>query len=146
MNLLYLWKMEMWQQLLDMQEIFGNYSEIIWNGAEGKVVDIDPAGKWGVEVILKSAWAENNWQPVTFPEKYENQIKLYNAVNVDGQWYSVTQNEEMQEVGAVVGWGNTLEEAMALEMRLVAGVSASEDTREGVAAFIEKRAPVWQDR
>lgn len=43
------------------------------------------------------------------------------------------------------GMALPLEEAMALEMRLVAEVSGSEDTREGVAAFIEKRAPVWRD-
>ena len=38
-----------------------------------------------------------------------------------------------------------LEEAMALERQLVGEVSASADTREGVAAFLEKRPARWSD-
>lgn len=43
------------------------------------------------------------------------------------------------------GMALPLEEAMALERRLVTEVSASADTREGVAAFIEKRQARWSD-
>jgi len=39
-----------------------------------------------------------------------------------------------------------LAEALALERELVREVSASADTLEGVQAFLEKRAPRWQDR
>lgn len=44
------------------------------------------------------------------------------------------------------GMALPLEEAMALERGLVTEVSASADTREGVAAFIEKRQARWSDR
>ena len=44
------------------------------------------------------------------------------------------------------GMALPLEEAMALEKQLVAEVSASADTREGVSAFLEKREPRWSDR
>jgi len=43
------------------------------------------------------------------------------------------------------GMALPLEEAMALERRLVGEVSASSDTREGVSAFIEKRRAQWSD-
>lgn len=39
-----------------------------------------------------------------------------------------------------------INDALALERELVAEVSASADTLEGVSAFLEKRAPHWQDR
>lgn len=39
-----------------------------------------------------------------------------------------------------------IDEALALERELVAEVSASADTLEGVQAFLEKRQPVWKDR
>lgn len=94
------------------QELFTNLSEIIWQGADGILVEPIPAGKWGVEIILKSQWAEDHWQPVAYPEKYANQIKLYNPVVIDGHRYVVPQNEEMVEIGAVVGWGETLEAAI----------------------------------
>jgi hypothetical protein len=94
------------------QELFTNLSEIMWFGADGILKEPVPAGKWGVEVVLKSAWAESNWQPVTYPLKYANQIKLFNSVLVDGQRYVVPQSENMSECGAVVGWGDTLQAAM----------------------------------
>lgn len=94
------------------QELFTNLSEIIWGGADGILVEPEPAAKWGVEIVLKSAWAMEHWQRVDYPEEFSNQVKLFNQVVIDGKRYVVPQNEEMQEIGAVVGWGDTLEAAM----------------------------------
>ena len=94
------------------QELFTNLAEIIWEGAGGVLVEPIPAGQWGVEVILKSHWAKEHWQPVIYPEQFARQIKLYNCAVVDGKRYVVPQAEDMEEIGAVVGWGDTLEAAM----------------------------------
>lgn len=94
------------------QEMFTNLAEILWEGADGNMVEPIPAGRWGVEVILKSPWAEQNWQRVDYPEEFARQIKLFNSVMVDGRRYVVPQDENMTEIGAVVGWGATLEQAM----------------------------------
>lgn len=94
------------------QELYTNLAEILWEGAAGNLVDPVPAGKWGVEIILKSQWAEKNWQPVRYPEEYADRIKLFNCVVVDGVRYVVPQDDDMTEIGAVVGWGDTLEAAM----------------------------------
>ena len=99
-------------------------AEIIYYGADGILVEPKPAGKFGVEVILKSAWAEKNWQQISFDPKYRNNIKLFNAVKVDDNYYIVPQDDEMIEIGAVVGWGDTLDDA--IEMVKEAG-----DTIEG---------------
>ena len=40
------------------QELFTNISEIIWEGADGNLVEPIPAAKWGVEVNIKSDWAK----------------------------------------------------------------------------------------
>lgn len=96
------------------QELYTNLAEILWKGADGVCVDPVAAGKWGVEVILKSAWAEANWQPVRYPEKYARQIKLFNSAMVDGVRYVIPQGDDMTEIGAVVGWGDTLEEAVEM--------------------------------
>jgi hypothetical protein len=95
-----------------MQELWTNFSEIIWEGANGQLVEPIPAGKWGVEVIVKSHWAEHNLQLVDYPEGFAKQIKLYNCVVVDRKRYVVCQDDEMTEIGAVIGWGDTIEEAI----------------------------------
>ncbi len=94
------------------QEFYTNFPQIIEAGARGEVVDPIPAGEYGVQVLLKSAWAEKNWQPVQYPDEFAQQIKLFNAVDVDGRHFVVPQDEELQEIGAVVGWGDTLQEAI----------------------------------
>jgi enoyl-CoA hydratase len=40
----------------------------------------------------------------------------------------------------------TLEQGLARERRLFHLLAATEDKAEGMAAFIEKRAPVWKGR
>jgi len=95
-------------------ELYTNLSEIIWHGSNGVVVEPIPAGKFGVEVILKSAWAEKNWQQISFDPKYRRNIKLFNAVKVNNNYYIVPQDDEMIEIGAVVGWGDTLEDAIEM--------------------------------
>lgn len=97
-----------------IQELVKNLSEVLWHGADGKLVEPEMAGKWGVEVILKSAWAESNHLPVFIPKKFEQFLKLYNPVIVDGRRHVVTQDEEMNEIGAVVGFGETLDDAIAM--------------------------------
>lgn len=94
------------------QELFTNLPEIMWEGAAGVLVEPIPAGQWGVEVILKSDWAESNWQEVSYPDEFARQVKLFNCVVIDGRRYVVPQGDEMAEIGAVIGWGDTLEAAM----------------------------------
>lgn len=103
------------------QEFYENFSHIVWAGANGRIIEPKPAGKFGVQVVLKSNWASGHWQPVVFPEKYERNIKLFNCVVIEGKRFVVPLDEEMSEIGAVVGWGDTLE--AAVEMVREAGES-----------------------
>lgn len=99
------------------QEFYLNLAEIVWEGAGGRLVDPEPAGKFAVELILKSDWAKTNWQPIGFDPKFRNQIKIFNPVCVNGQYFAVPQDEDMAEIGAVVGWGDTLDDAIAHAMK-----------------------------
>jgi hypothetical protein len=94
-----------------LQEYYLNYCDILWHGADGILIDPIPAGKFGMEVILSSDWARDNWQPVEFDPQWANQVKLFNPVVIEGKSYVVPQDEEMKEIGAIVAWGETLEEA-----------------------------------
>jgi predicted RNase H-like HicB family nuclease len=94
------------------QELFSNFSEIIWQGAHGICVDPVPIGKFAVEIIIRCSWAERNWLPVLRPEKYKNQIKFRNVMVKDGVHYIVPQYLGLPEIGSVISIGNTIEECI----------------------------------
>jgi hypothetical protein len=99
------------------QEMYKNIADIIWQGANGKCIDPEPAGKYGVQINICSTWAEWNWQPIDFPDKYKSYIKLHNAAFINGKNYVIPMEYGLEKIGSVIGYGNTLEDAknMAIE-------------------------------
>ena len=96
------------------QEMVTNLSDVLWEGADGVLIEPELAGKFGVQAVLKSAWAGGmNWQPVGVAPEWEHHLKGYDAV-VDGQRYVLPLYKEMSEVGSIVGWGDTMEEAFEM--------------------------------
>lgn len=96
------------------QEFYTNLAEIIWYGSEGIMVDPIPISKFGVEVLIHSSWADKNWQPVDFPDEIKKYVKLRNAIRIKGRYYTMPQTVGLPEIGAIVGWGKTLQEALKM--------------------------------
>jgi len=94
------------------QEMFSNFTEILWEGANGRLVDPVPAAKFGALCIITSDFATKNWQPVEFPKELRGHIKLNNPVKIKDTYYVVPQPVELCQIGAVSGWGATMEEAI----------------------------------
>ena len=94
------------------QGIITNLPEILWEGANGVMVQPKYAGKWGCEVILKSEWAKEEPIRVDFPPEFKDQIKIFNSVILEGALHVIPQGDSMAEFGAVIGWGDTLKEAV----------------------------------
>jgi hypothetical protein len=94
------------------QEMYANLAECIWAGANGIVIEPEAVKPYGAEILLKSSWAECNWQPISFPEEISQWVKIRNACQIDGRHYAVPQQPVgLAECGAVIGLGDTLEEA-----------------------------------
>lgn len=94
-------------------ELIKNLGDIVWAAANGIMVEPVYAGKFAAQIMLTSGWAEQDVQPVFFPEKIANSVKLYNACAVDGQTYIIPQdNAHLKEIGSVVGIGDTLQQAI----------------------------------
>lgn len=89
-----------------------NLSEVIWAGANGKLIEPEWKYPFGAELILKSAWAQTNWQPIDHPPDLEGQVRLHYETRIDGKRYYVPQQIEMPEIGAVVAGGKTRDEAI----------------------------------
>jgi len=96
-------------------EMYDNYSEIIWDVANGKIPNIKWSYEWGCEFIIKSDLAKTEPIAFQFPDQYKKYIKIKNLVIDDkGVYWYVPNNVEMAEVGAVVGLGRTMELAVKM--------------------------------
>jgi hypothetical protein len=96
-------------------EMYDNYSEIIWEVANGIVPKIQAKYNWGCEFIIKSELAKTEPVAIQFPEKYKDNIKIKNlVVDENGTSYFTPNNVEMCEIGAVVACGKTMEEAVKM--------------------------------
>lgn len=93
-------------------ELFSNWDEVIWAGANGEVVDLQPVAKFVAQIVLKSDWVtENEYLPVRF-DGDPRWLKLHNFCKVDGEITVVPQ--DFPEFGSVIALGDTQEEAEQL--------------------------------
>jgi len=100
-------------------EQYENYSEIIWEVANGIVPNIKYKYLWGCELIMKSELAKTEPIAIQFPIEYKNNVKIKNlVVEEDGTHYYVPNNIEMCEVGAVIGLGNSMESAIKMAVEI----------------------------
>ena len=99
-----------------------NLDEVIWEGAEGRLVNPEFESKYGAQIILSSEWAREHWQVVEFPEEIRKWVKLYNHCRIDDGTglhdYVVPQFiphfDQMKEIGSVVALADDPQEAVDL--------------------------------
>lgn len=111
-----------------------NLADVIWNGAEGQMVEPRWRYRWGAELILKSQWAESGWQPIQVPEEFRENVKLHYLTRIGESLYYVPQQLPMPEIGAVVAGGDTPEEAIR-NVETVAEYVKGYDVKYDVAAL-----------
>jgi hypothetical protein len=95
------------------QAMFENFSEIIWNGAEGKLVDPISKFKVGVELRIYSPFATKNQENIQFPSELRENLKFRNLTVVDGKYYVLPQDEKDSALCGLIAMGATLEEAIS---------------------------------
>jgi hypothetical protein len=69
-------------------------------------------GRWGAQLVMRSAWAEQNWQPIDFPASIRDNVKLHYLTMIEGRHYYVPQSIEMPEIGSVVASGSSADDAI----------------------------------
>ena len=94
-------------------EMLKDYPLYVWQVAYGFVPNVEAKAKYGVQIIIKSDWAKTKPQPIYFPEKYNDNVKIKNLYIEDGVRKFVPQDGiEMSEIGAVVYYADSLKEAI----------------------------------
>lgn len=96
-----------------LQCMIGNWPEIVWHGAEGKVIQPKQLYKFGAVAMAYAEQSGTNWQAVNYPKSIEQWVKMRNPTIIEGQRYAVPQGQP-QNIAGIVGAGNTLEDAIQM--------------------------------
>lgn len=91
------------------QEIYQNLGDIIWQGANGVLVEPETENPYGMEVLISTGWHSGNHQTVYFPESVRQWIKLINPIKIDGT-YHVLRLGDSSTIGSLVAVGKSHEE------------------------------------
>lgn len=120
-------------------ELFDNWAEVIWAGAHGEVVDLEPIAQYAAQIVLKSDWVtEDEYLPVYVPEELRRWVKLHNYCIYDGD-LTVTP-QAFPEFGMAIGLGDTKEEARDAALEVAERVEATDlDWKRDSFTELEKR-------
>jgi len=95
--------------------MYKNIAEIYLKTAQGQICNPEFDDPYGVEIIITSDWAENNWQPIRIPKSVRENVFLKNYTKKEGRddiYYVIPQSFGLKEIGSVVASGKTIEEAI----------------------------------
>ena len=89
-----------------------NLGEAIWNGAQGIKTILKCEYAYGVQAHIYSEYACHNWTNISYPKEIERFVTLRNCCKIEDKIYIIPQPYEYPEIGTVLGFGNTLQEAI----------------------------------
>jgi len=89
--------------------MFTNFADIVWYGANGKVIEPEERAEFGVQAVIHSSWAMENFQPIIIPEKFRDQVRIHNAIRIGEEYYVLPQDSPAEIVGSVVACGDSYE-------------------------------------
>lgn len=131
-------------------EMYGNLGQILWHGAVGELIEPEFVARTGAMLVINCQWATKHWSPIMIPPDIRQWVKIRMLTNIDGKDYYVPSRYEMAEIGAVVGIGDTIQEAVALVQEragMIAGYAMDlrpEVLDEAEAAVAEVEAGLGQ--
>jgi hypothetical protein len=91
-----------------------NLGDVLWNGAEGKLVHAEWNAKFAAQIVLCSEWAEEHPLLVEFPEELRQWIALYNHCRINGRDWVINDAQKAKEIGTVIALADTPEAAVKL--------------------------------
>ena len=93
----------------EQMELYGNISEIIFEGAQGKLVEPELTAHYACEAMVEHKGNKDRWRSLQVPEHARRWIKLYDTVKI-GDTLAIAPGDEC--IGAVVGIGDTPQQAL----------------------------------
>lgn len=94
-----------------MTELFSNFADIIWHGANGICIDPEPSAKFGVQALLSCTRNDKEWSAFKIPSSIESKVKCGFCCQIDGRLvFPPHQLETM--CGYLIGTGDTIQKAI----------------------------------
>jgi hypothetical protein len=108
-----------------------NFPEIVWAGANGELIEPDPAWMFTAECILSLKGKKDEWGKTRIPEEIADFVKLASCCEIDGSICFPPDGHEGSDVGWLQAGGDTMEEAIdnikELAAKLPDGLTAATD-------------------
>ena len=89
-----------------------NISDVLFQGAQGVSIPLKIKYTYAVQANIISEWGCENWLEIDFPTEIEQFVKLRNVCKINNKMYCIPQPYSYPEMGTVLGFGNTIEEAI----------------------------------
>lgn len=93
-------------------EMYENLGAILWHGAVGEVIQPVMADNFSVICRLTHDDSPEGWRSLQIDPKVRQWVKLYDAVKRDDAYHIAPKAPHARRIGAVVGNGGTIEEAI----------------------------------
>lgn len=94
-----------------MTELFENLGEIIWEGANGNLVEPEPTAQFGVQALIRADRDPDEWEVLDVPNEIRQWLKCGFACEIDGRICIPPH-----VLGGMIGWltatGDTMEDAI----------------------------------
>ena len=94
-----------------MCEMIGNLGDIIWQGANGVLIEPEQKFQFGAQAIFKVD--RDEWGVFEIPDELDPWVKISFSCRVGGRICVPPDPMGVEEIGWVVGCGDTIEEAIA---------------------------------
>lgn len=98
-----------------------NFSDVVWEGAHGKLIEPEYRKLYGACLILRSDWIRDHPLGVEIGDK--DRVLIHGHFKIDGKDYAIVP-EEFPEFGAACGIGNSVEDAVGEAIEAAESVSA----------------------
>ncbi|PYS87344.1 MAG: hypothetical protein DMF62_12785 [Acidobacteria bacterium] len=94
-------------------ELWKNWSDIVWHGANGVLIEPIAAAKYSAEAIVKMGGEHTEWRVVDIPTELKPWLKLADYCEYDGMTcFPTSDSPGGDEVGWLVAIGQTPEETI----------------------------------
>ncbi len=102
--------------------LWKNFPDIVWHGANGELVDPEPAAKFSAECVLTMKCDKGHWGKTRVIEELKDWARFGGCCEIDGAVCFPPDDAHGEEVGWLVAIGDTMEttiETMLEEVKLL---------------------------